>query len=314
MRVLGVDIGGTNTKVVLQGADGRIVERVEIPTSAPEGAVALAGRLAQAVADWPEFGAVGLSVAGLIDREGNLVQAPNLSAFVGQDLRAAFARFAVRALENDVNCAVFGEWRLGAGRGASSLAMFSLGTGVGGGLILDGKLWHGAGGLGAELGHMVLDADGPECPCGLHGHVEAWLGARGFARVGREQAAAAPQSALARAIAAGEEPDARVLTALALDGCVAARAALEECGRWLGIACANVVAVLQPERILIAGGSMRAGDLLLDPALREYEARCMDAARGTVPVVVAELGVESAAVGAALLARANLDADRAGTR
>jgi glucokinase len=144
--------------------------------------------------------------------------------------------------------------------------------------------------------------------------VESWLGSRGFARVARERAALEPDSALARAIADGEEPDSRVLSALARDGCSAAVAALAECGRWLGIACANVVAVLQPERILVAGGSMRAGKLLLDPALGEYEARCMDAARGTVPVVVAELGVQSAAIGAALLARANLDADRAGTR
>lgn len=314
MNLLGVDIGGTNTKLVLQDADDGVVRRAEIPTRPDDGSAALARRVAEVVADWPEVAATGLSVAGLLDSGRNLVQAPNLNAFVGQDLRASFSAFDVRALENDVNCAVYGEWRQGAGRDSSSVAMFSLGTGVGGGLILDRQLWRGAGGLGAELGHMTLDPDGPECPCGLRGHVESWLGSRGFARVAREHAARTPDSALARAIADGEEPDARVLTALARDGCASAVAALAECGRWLGIACANVVAVLQPERIVIAGGSVRAGDLLLDPALREYEARCMDAARGTVDVAVAELGVESAAIGAALLARANLDADRTGTR
>lgn len=314
MNLLGIDIGGTNTKVILQAADGGIVERLEVPTRAVEGPGALAARLAELFAKWPEAEGAGISVAGLMDREKNLVQAPNLTEFVGTDLRSAFEGFGVLALENDVNCAVYGEWQVGAGRGASDLAMLSLGTGVGGGLILGGELFHGSGGLGAELGHMTLDPEGPVCPCGLRGHVESWLGSQGFAAVARRHAEAAPDSKLAAAIGNGEEPDARLLSAVGNEGCAVAREALAECGRWLGIACANIVAVLQPDRILIAGGSARCGELLLGPALREYDQRCMDAARGTVEVRVAELGVESAAIGAALLARANLDADRTRTR
>ena len=314
MNVLGVDIGGTNTKVVLLGESGESLERAEIATRAEEGAGPFADRLAALVADWPESVATGFSVAGLIDADRRVVQAPNLEAFVGVDLARVLARFGVAAIENDVNCAIYGEWREGAGRGARHLAMLSLGTGVGGGLILDGALYRGSGGLGAELGHMLLDPDGPECPCGLRGHVESWLGARGFAAIARDHALRHPESALAAAISAGEEPDARLITRVATGRCPVGRKVLEECGRWLGIACANLVAILQPDRIIVGGGSARCGDLLLDPALREYDRRCMDASRSTVPVVVAELGVESAAIGAALLARANLDADRIATR
>jgi glucokinase len=281
---------------------------------AGEGPSALAARLAELFTDWPASDGAGISVAGLLDLERNLVQAPNLNEFVGADLDEAFAGFGLTSIENDVNCAIYGEWRAGAGRGASNLAMMSLGTGVGGGLILNGELFHGSGGLGAELGHMTLDPEGPECPCGLRGHVESWLGARGFAAAARRHAGPRPDSALAAAIERGEEPDARLLAQIATDGCPVARAALAECGHWLGIACANVVAVLQPDRIIIAGGSARCGELLLGPALEEYDRRCMDAARGTVEVRVAELGVESAAIGAALLARANLDAGGTRTR
>jgi glucokinase len=309
MIILGVDIGGTTTKVVLRNRRGGTLQRAEIATRAEEGADSFAGRLSDLVADWPEPVATGLSVAGLIDAEGRIVQAPNLEAFVGVDLMRVLERFGVSVLENDVNCAIYGEWQEGAGRGARHLAMLSLGTGVGGGLILGGKLYRGSGGLGAELGHMLLDPAGPECPCGLRGHVESWLGARGFAALARARAREYPESALAAAIAAGAEPEARLIAHVATEGCPVGVEVLQECGRWLGIACANLVAILQPDRIIVGGGSARCGDLLLNPALGEYDRRCMDASRSTVPIVVAELGVESAAIGAALLARANLDAD-----
>jgi glucokinase len=314
LNLLGIDIGGTNTKVVLLSPDDEVIERGEIPTRAVDGPEALALRLDELVAHWPESAGAGFSVAGLMNLQSLIVQAPNLAAFVGVDLAGAFESFGVLALENDVNCAVFGEWKAGAGQGTQHLAMLSLGTGVGGGLILAGELYRGAGGIGAELGHMTLDPDGPECPCGLPGHVESWLGSRGFVEAGRAYAAANPGSRLANAVAAGDEPDARLLTGLAQAGCDTARAAIADRGRWLGIACANIVAVLQPDLVLVAGGSARCGELLFDPALEEYDRRCMEAARGTVEVRPADLGVESAAIGAALLARANLDADRARTR
>ncbi|RKZ17652.1 hypothetical protein DRQ53_02770 [bacterium] len=314
MNLLGIDIGGTRTKLVQIDSGGEVSQRGEIDTQAAMGAAALGARIHQTISGWPKSSTAGLAVAGLLDSDRELVQAPNLEAFRGVDLAAAFADFGVATIENDVNCAVFGEWQVGAANGLQHVAMLSLGTGVGGGLILNGRLFHGAAGLAGEFGHMLLDPDGPICPCGLNGHVESWLGQRGFARAGREHAAAQPGSALAAAVAAGEDPQASVLARLAGEGCGASRAALAECGRWLGIACANLVAILQPECILIAGGSSRCGDLLLQPALDEYDRRCMEAARRTVPVRIAALGVESAAIGAALLAGANLDADPAAGR
>lgn len=311
MAILGVDIGGTNTKLVRLEDGDEPVARHEIPTPRTvEGYNALFGEALDAIGGGGSaVEAVGVSVAGLIDDARDVVQAPNLPFFEGLDVAAPVRAHMPRAtvvIENDVNAAIAGEHACGAGRGADHLCMLSLGTGVGGGVILDGRLFRGAGGLAGELGHLVVQHDGPLCACGLPGHVESYLSTAAITARAREAIAADPVRAriLREAAAAEGEPEPRVLAEAAGAGCPVAREVLATCGFWLGIACANLVHVLQPDMILIGGGVSRAGDLLLDPAREEFAARTMRASRGTVPLVQAALGVDGAAIGAAVLARA----------
>lgn len=316
MTVLGIDLGGTNTKLVLLGKDCTPLARDEFASNGERGLERWAGVLVEKLDAFTRdhsIAAIGLSVAGLVDDRRRIVQAPNLPAFEGVDVAAplrAWRRDVAVVVENDVNAAIVGEHRCGAGRGLRHLCMLSLGTGVGGGLVFDDRLYRGAHGLGAELGHMVLDHDGPVCACGQRGHVEAFLSTVAIVARAREKMGEAgePAGHLAAAIARGEAPEPRVLAQCALQGCALSREILAECGRWLGIACTNLAHALQPDAILIGGGVSQSGDLLLVPAREEYQRRCMRAVRGTVPILLAELGVDGAAIGAAVLARESLDA------
>lgn len=315
MAILGIDLGGTNTKVVVldDGCVPRV--RVDFPSSSPEGPGPWGERLIEQLEELgvrDELQAVGLSVAGLVDHRRRVVQAPNLPAFEGVDVAAPLRawRGDLRVVvENDVNCAIVGELRCGAGRGMRHLAMISLGTGVGGGLVIDGRLYRGALGLGAELGHMVLDHDGPPCACGQPGHVESFLSTAAIVALAHRRMGESGEAAglLAAAVASGQSPEPRVLAQCARQGCSLAAEILAECGRWLGIACTNLAHALQPDAILIGGGVSQAGELLVRPAREEFDRRCMRAVRGSVPMVLAELGVDGAAIGAALLARESLD-------
>lgn len=315
MACLGIDLGGTNTKVVVLGPDCAPCERLDFPSSSGEGPTRWGEALIRELDGLrlrDEVRAIGLSVAGLVDDRRQIVQAPNLTSFEGFDVAAplrAWRSDLPVVVENDVNAAIVGEHRCGAGRGMRHLAMISLGTGVGGGLILDGRLYRGAHGLAGELGHMVLDHDGPLCACGQPGHVESFLSTAAIVTLAHTRMGEAGEAAglLAAAVARGEAPEPRVLARCALQGCALAGEILAECGRWLGIACTNLVHALQPDAIVIGGGVSQAGDLLLQPARAEFERRSMRALRGSVPMVLAELGVDGAAIGAALLARESLD-------
>ena len=312
---VGIDLGGTNTKVVVLEEGCAPVARHDFPSDGDAGAErwgeVLVEHLEEVVGERPVH-AVGLSVAGLVDDRRRIVEAPNLRAFEGVDVAAPLRGHwpqATVVVENDVNAALVGELRCGAGRGCRNLCMLSLGTGVGGAIVLEGELHRGAHGLGGELGHMILDHDGPICTCGRRGHVEAFLSteaivARAEAALARDPDAASP---LARAVARGERPEPRVLASCARAGCALSREVLAASGRWLGIACTSLAHALQPERILIGGGVSRAAELLLEPARAEYEQRRMRAFAGSSPIVLAELGVDGAAVGAALIARESLD-------
>ena len=317
MAVVGVDIGGTNTKLVRldRGDDPAARHEIDTPRDVATYRDVLLDAIGQ-VLDGAEPEAIGLSVAGLVDEDREVVQAPNLPFFEGVDVAAPLRErwsSVPFVVENDVNCAIVGEHDAGAGRGCTDLCMFSLGTGVGGGLIIGGRLQRGAHGLAGELGHMTLQHDGPTCTCGLPGHVESYLStvaiterARQALREGGDQG-----KILARHVREHGDPTPRLLDKAAREGCPVARDVLAESGRWLGIACANLAHALQPDRILIGGGVARARELLLDPAREEYERRLMRAVRGTVTIELAELGVDGAAIGAAVLARRILEEDRA---
>jgi len=210
-------------------------------------------------------------------------------------------------LDNDANVAALAEYLFGAARGKPNTVMLTVGTGIGGGLILGGELYRGATGAGAELGHTVIQADGPPCQgnCPNHGCVEALASGTALGREGRAAAESAPGSALGRALAAGETIDGRVVTEAALAGDETATGVFELIGGRLGVACSSFANIFQPDAIVVGGGVIAAGDLLLDPARRELRERALTPMNET-PILAATLGNDAGVIGAAALARTEL--------
>jgi glucokinase len=208
------------------------------------------------------------------------------------------------AMDNDANAALLAEHRLGVARGAGHALMLTLGTGIGGAILVDGAILRGAHGLAGELGHVVVDAAGPDCPgnCPNRGCLESLASGTALARLGAQAGLDAPLSSLGRALAEGRAITGSLVTELAHDGDAAAREAVAEVGRWLGIGLSGLANIFDPELIVIGGGVGRAGELLLDPARDELAARALPPVAERVRVEPARFGEESGMLGAALLA------------
>jgi glucokinase len=200
---------------------------------------------------------------------------------------------------------VLAEARHGAGGGAGDVVMLTLGTGIGGGIVLGGRLQRGWIGAGAELGHMVIDMDGPPCQghCPNRGCLEVMASGSALVREASLRVARRPDTALGLALEEGRELTGPFVTELAHDGDPVAREAIGVIGRALGVGLANIVNVLNPEVIVIGGGVIAAGEMLLEPARAELRARALLPARDAVRVVAAEFGEQAGMIGAALLAR-----------
>ncbi|MDP6528706.1 MAG: ROK family protein [Gemmatimonadota bacterium] len=311
-RVLGFDIGGTNAKAVLADRTGRVLARSRRETSSL-GAKGV--EVAPALAEWAREltarhgirpRAVGVACAGLVDaRSGRVESSPNLPHLRRLRLGDALAGELGRPvhLENDANALAWAEFRFGAGRGARNLVCLALGTGVGGGLVMDGRLHRGAHGLGAELGHMVVERNGRRCACGQRGCLEAYAGAWAITRSARRALArGAPGSRMLAVRLRGEDPTPAALSRAARDGSALATALFAEAGRALGVAVASLVHIFDPDRVLLAGGVSAAGRLLLDPAREEARSRVMDPTVQKHGLRLRKLGDDGAALGAALLA------------
>jgi glucokinase len=219
-------------------------------------------------------------------------------------------RFEVPVLlENDANAAAVAEHRLGAARGARHAVMLTLGTGVGGGLILDDRLYRGSVGAAGELGHITIDLDGPQCQgaCPGRGHLEVMASGHAADRLADRAASERPDGDLGRAAAAGREIDPRLLVELASAGPGDARDVLEHIGFHLGVGIADLVNVFNPEIVVVGGGFAEAGELLLGPARKVVAERSLVPSRDVVKIVPAELGPEAGLVGAALVAFDALD-------
>lgn len=205
-------------------------------------------------------------------------------------------------VDNDANAALLAEARSGAAAGARHAVMLTIGTGVGGAVLADGRLVHGARGGAGELGHMVVDIDGPPCSCGNIGCLEALVSGTALGREALRVARAVPDSALGRALAGGREITGMLATELAHDGDRAARDVLALMGTRLGIGVANLVNAFNPEVVVIGGGVVAAGDMLLGPVREVVRERSLAPSRDDVRVVPARFGDESGMLGAALLA------------
>jgi glucokinase len=258
----------------------------------------------------PEAGSVGLGIPCTIDRRrGVAVMAVNLQLADVPIRDLMQERLGVPvAIDNDANAAVLAEHRFGAARGATNVVMLTIGTGIGGGLVIEGELYRGSAGAGAELGHVVIEADGPPCQgnCPNHGCVEVMASGTAIAREGLVAAEKAPDSALGRALAAGVELDGKEVTEAALEGDLIATRVLETVGRRLGVAFASFANIFEPDVIVVGGGVIAAGDLLLAPARAELAARALPPMNET-PVTAAEFGPDAGMVGAATMAMLELE-------
>ncbi|MET0206919.1 MAG: ROK family protein [Thermoleophilaceae bacterium] len=308
-RVIGIDAGGTKllggvvdeglvvhhrVHRVWRGADRQ--ETLDIFLEAVEEVRAAA----------PEVEAVGFGIPALVEWETGVARWCNHLPLQGvrfRDLMSERLGLSV-VVDNDGNASVLAESRVGAGAGARHVVMVSLGTGIGTGLFLDGRVYRGSTGLGAELGHSVLDIHGGECPsaCPGRGCFETLVSGNAIGREGLRLAAERPDSALGRRLAAGREITGGIVTELAHSGDEAARGVLAEIGERLGYGLVGAVNVFNPEVIVIGGGAVRAGELLLEPARAVLFERAMPPVREGVRLVPAHFGDEAGMMGAALLA------------
>ncbi|CAN5787171.1 ROK family glucokinase [soil metagenome] len=308
---IGIDVGGTKTAALLVDRDGTVLAREVRPTPADDQVLTLETMLAVArVVATPDVVGVGIAAAGMVDRDGVMRFAPNLA---WRD--APLARYVGDALgldavaDNDVNAAAWGEYRHGAGEGSRNLLMVSVGTGIGGGIVLEGRLYRGANGFAAEIGHIVVEQGGPRCGCGNQGCWEQVASGTAVARAGRLAAERHPHSVLSEL--AGGDP--RAVTGAtvteAARGCDTVSGGIfVEVGFRLGTGIAGLVNVLDPELVIVGGGASQAGELLLEPA-RDAFRRSVEGSdrRPEVPIVRASLGAESAAIGAAALVFDRID-------
>lgn len=250
--------------------------------------------------------AVGFGIPCLIDQKRRVaVMAVNLplAGVPFADLMAE--RIGLPAfVDNDANAAMLAEWRYGAARGARDAAMLTLGTGIGGGLVAGGVLQRGSQGAGAELGHMVVKADGPQCQgnCPNRGCLEAMCSGTALAREAAKIARGRPDSGLGRALAGGRVINGPLVTELAHDGDAAAIDAITLIGRWLGVGISNLVNMLNPDVVIVGGGVIAAGELLLQPARAEVAERALSPSKEHVRILPARFGAESGMLGAAALA------------
>jgi glucokinase len=305
-RVIAVDLGGTKMLAGVVDSEGVVIRRTVRPTNV-SGENELLGELEAAVAELVHDGveAIGIGIPSTIDqRVGRAVSSVNIpldELDLAARLRERFGLPA--AIENDANAAALAEHRYGAGRGSNHMVMLTLGTGIGGGLILDGRLYRGAVGAAAELGHITIDLDGPPCRglCPGRGHLEALASGTATDALARDLAAARPDGDLGRAAAAGHEVDARLAVDLAAEGPGDARKLLETVGFYLGVGISSFVTIFNPELVVVGGGFARAGDLLFDPARRVVAERTLRPARDVVRIVPAVLGVEAGLIGAGLV-------------
>jgi glucokinase len=306
-HALGLDVGGTKILAVRTDEEGVVLARAEVPTPAddPEATLAAMVEAARGLLS-PEVRAIGVGAAGMVEHATGILRfAPNLAwrdLEIARRMRSALGLPC--GLDNDANVAAYGELRIGAGRGCRHLLLVTVGTGIGGGIITGGRLYRGAHGFAAEVGHIIVEPGGPPCGCGNRGCFEQVASGAAIRRLGREAVAAEPDSPLGRL--AGHDPEAvtgELVTRAARGGDPTALGILAEVGRRLGEGIAGLVNVLDPEVVVVGGGVARAGDLVLDPARAAF-ALAVEAPehRPPVAIVPAELGAEAGAIGAALLA------------
>jgi glucokinase len=309
-RTIGVDMGGSKLLAGVVDFELSVHHRVQRALIGLDQASLLdvavdAVEEARALAEG-EVSAVGFGIPCLIDqRTGEAVIAVNLPLADIMFGEVMAERLGLPAfVDNDGNLAALAEQRAGAAVGCTDVVLLTIGTGIGGGLILGGELYSGAVGAAAELGHMVIDMNGPPCQgnCPNRGCLEAMASGTALAREATRVARERPESGLAKVLADGLELVGPLVTELAYDGDEAAVEVLALIGTRLGVGITGLVNAFNPQVVVIGGGVMAAGELLLEPARAEVAARALPPSRDEVRIVTAEFGVEAGMIGAAAMA------------
>ena len=323
--IVGVDLGGTNIVCGAMPEDGsrQIATRTE-PTRSTQGAEAVVDRIARMIhtvvaetiaetgARRSDFLGVGLGSPGPLDREkGVVLMTPNLG-WQNFPLRAEVVeRVGMPAtLDNDANCATLGEWWLGAARGANNVIGITIGTGIGGGIIIDGRLFHGASDVAGELGHTTIDSTGRRCKCGNYGCLEAYASGPAIADRAREALAGAEASILSEMV--GGQLDlitAAIVYEAAQRNDDLAREVVRETARFLGAGIANMLNMLNPNVVVVMGGVTQAGDALMDPLRAEVRRRAFRPAVDACEIVLGTLPGTAGVVGAVATFKASLGRD-----
>lgn len=310
---IGIDLGGTNLKGAAVDPHGRILAKRTDPCEVRRGPDAVVADMAELIdallaevsVPRSELVGVGLGTPGpLSQREGRILKTANLPGW--QDVPIA-AMLAERTggpvtLDNDGNAAAFGEFWAGAGRGCDDLVMLTLGTGVGAGVVLGGRVLHGHFENAAELGHTIVAVDGLPCSCGQRGCLERYASAAGVARRVVEAVREGESSTLSGAVHAGEAIDSRRVVECALAGDALCRRIWDEACLYLAVACINIQHAYNPARVILGGGMSSAGDFLLDRVKEHAQRRKWSLHEDLPDIVLAGLGKGAGMVGAAGLA------------
>jgi glucokinase len=308
---LGIDLGGTSVKTGVVDAQGKIIAQVEVPTEAAKGLATVVANMAagarkaveKAGLTMAQIGGAGIGTPGICNvKAGEVVMSPNLgwrNVPLCDLLRKEFG--IPVTLENDANCAALGEQWCGAAQGAEHVVMVTIGTGVGGGLILNGRIYSGAKGWAGEIGHMPAVDNGPVCGCGQVGCLETVASATAIGRYAQEAIDAGAAPNLAKRAQEMGKVDARLVIYAAREGDAVAQSILDRVAGHLGKVLGGLVSALNPEAIVIGGGASAAGDLLLEPLRAALKTRSMPEPAEAVRVVRASLGNDAGLIGAAAL-------------
>jgi len=309
---IGVDLGGTTLKVALVDIDGRILTQERVPTEVRDVRRLidqLIGTIREVQRNEEGRGhirGVGIGLPGLINIKTNRVEVmPNLPDVSSYDLYSEVTKATGLPVifDNDANVAAYGEFVCGAARGRRDIFYVTIGTGVGAGIILGGKIWRGSNGFAGEFGHMTIDPEGLECACGNHGCLETKASApsivrRTRTRLFRDSTSSLSKLGLRQGVLTSED-----IADAAAEGDELAQLILERTGMFLGIALAGVINLLNVEMVVLGGGVMAAGDLILKPTVEETRKRAFGPSFRNCQFAIAALGPNAGMIGAAMLAR-----------
>ena len=304
---IGVDVGGTGTKAAIVDTEGNVLARSERPTdpsAGTKGILAVIEDLASKAPDLSaEISGVGVGLAGFVDpATGAVIFSPNITFDDPHVAAAVRARIDCPVLvDNDANAAVWGEYKFGTAKGLDHVSMVAIGTGVGSGFVVDGRLLRGATGAAAELGHMVIDPDGPQCPCGLRGCLEQFASGNAIRRMAMEAVEQDPSSSIIAFAGTPSSITAKHVAQAARQLDETARAVLRTAGRALGTGLSNVVNIFDPQVIVLGGGVVNAGEPYLGPARDRLAEMTHAQRRRPMRIDQASLGNDAGVIGAAAL-------------